>query len=148
MSTATEQVTVFIPSYGIKIIGAIIILILGRIAAGIGRKGVRRVLEKTKTDPAIVGFVGGLIYVLILTFAVLAALAKFGIQTTSFVAVLGAAGFAIGFALQGSWEILRQASLSSCCDLLGWEITLKGEVWLERSKKLTYSQLCWPPRTT
>jgi small conductance mechanosensitive channel len=102
MSTATEQMTVFITTYGIKIIGAIIILILGRIAAGVGRKGARRVLEKTKTDPAIVGFVGGLIYVLILTFAVLAALAKFGIQTTSFVAILGAAGFAIGFALQGS----------------------------------------------
>jgi small conductance mechanosensitive channel len=102
MTTAAEQVTVFVTTYGIKIIGAIVILILGRIAAGIGRKGVRRVLEKAKTDPAIVSFVGGLIYVLIVTFAVLAALAKFGIQTTSFVAVLGAAGFAIGFALQGS----------------------------------------------
>ena len=43
-----------------------------------------------------------MIYFLILTFAVLAALAKFGIQTASFVAILGAAGFAIGFALQGS----------------------------------------------
>jgi small conductance mechanosensitive channel len=102
MSTAAEQVTLFITTYGIRIIGAIVILILGRIAAGVGRNGVRRVLEKTKTDPAIVGFVGGLVYVLILTFAVLAALAKFGIQTTSFVAVLAAAGFAIGFALQGS----------------------------------------------
>jgi len=102
MNTAAEQVMVFITTYGIKIIGAIIILILGRIAAGIGRKGIRRVLERTKTDPAIVSFVGGLVYVLILTFAVLAALAKFGIQTASFVAILGAAGFAIGFALQGS----------------------------------------------
>ncbi len=62
----------------------------------------RRVLKKTKTDTAIVSFVGSLAYVIILVFAVLAALAKFGIQTTSFVAVLGAAGFAIGFALQGS----------------------------------------------
>jgi small conductance mechanosensitive channel len=102
MNAVAEQVTVFVTTYGIKIIGAIIILILGRIAAGIGRKGARRVLEKAKTDPAIVGFIGALIYVLILTFAVLAALAKFGIQTASFVAVLGAAGFAVGFALQGS----------------------------------------------
>jgi small conductance mechanosensitive channel len=100
--TGTEQLTIFVTTYGIKIIGAIIILILGRIAAGIGRKVVRRVLEKAKADTAIVGFVGGLTYILILTFAVLAALAKFGIQTASFVAVLGAAGFAIGFALQGS----------------------------------------------
>jgi small conductance mechanosensitive channel len=100
--TSADQLTFFVTTYGLKIIGAVIILILGRIAAGMGRKIVRRILERGKVDPAIVGFVGGLIYILILTFAVLAALAKFGIQTASFVAVLGAAGFAIGFALQGS----------------------------------------------
>jgi len=59
-------------------------------------------LKKSKTDPSITSFVGNLIYYLILIFAVLAALAKFGIQTASFVAILGAAGFAVGFALQGS----------------------------------------------
>jgi len=102
MDSVAGQLTFFITTYGINIIGAIIILILGRIAAGIGRKIVKRILEKSKTDPAIVSFVGSMIYFLILIFAVLAALAKFGIQTASFVAILGAAGFAIGFALQGS----------------------------------------------
>ena len=102
MDNVANQLTVFVTTYGIKVIGAIIILILGRIAAGIGRKVVRKVLEKSKTDPAVVSFVGSMIYFLILIFAVLAALAKFGIQTASFVAILGAAGFAIGFALQGS----------------------------------------------
>ncbi len=102
MDNVANQLTVFITTYGIKVIGAIIILILGRIAAGIGRKVVKKVLEKSKTDPAVVSFVGSMIYFLILIFAVLAALAKFGIQTASFVAILGAAGFAIGFALQGS----------------------------------------------
>ena len=102
MDNVAGQLTFFITTYGIKVIGAIIILILGRIAAGIGRKVVRKVLEKSKTDPAVVSFVGSMIYFLILIFAVLAALAKFGIQTASFVAILGAAGFAIGFALQGS----------------------------------------------
>ena len=102
MDNATDQLTIFITTYGIKVIGAIIILILGRIAAGIGRRVVKKVLEKSKTDPAVVSFVGSMIYFLILIFAVLAALAKFGIQTASFVAILGAAGFAIGFALQGS----------------------------------------------
>jgi small conductance mechanosensitive channel len=97
-----SQIDVFIKLYGLKVLGAIIILILGRIAAGIGRQIARRMLEKTKTDNAIVSFVGTLTYVVILTFAVLAALAKFGIQTASFIAILGAAGFAIGFALQGS----------------------------------------------
>ncbi len=102
MDNVADQLTVFVTTYGIKVIGAIIILILGRIAAGIGRNVVRKVLKKSKTDPAVVSFVGSMIYFLILIFAVLAALAKFGIQTASFVAILGAAGFAIGFALQGS----------------------------------------------
>jgi len=102
MDNVADQLTFFVTTYGIKVIGAIIILILGRIAAGIGRKVVRKVLEKSKTDPAVISFVGSMIYFLILIFAVLAALAKFGIQTASFVAILGAAGFAIGFALQGS----------------------------------------------
>jgi small conductance mechanosensitive channel len=102
MSSVADQLLVFITTYGIKIIGAILILVLGRIAAGLGRKIVKRVLEKSKTEPAIVSFVGSLTYILILIFAVLATLAKFGIQTASFVAILGAAGLAIGFALQGS----------------------------------------------
>jgi small conductance mechanosensitive channel len=102
MDNAVNQLMVFVTMYGLKIIGAILILIIGRIAAGIMRKIVRKTLEKSKTAPAVISFVGSLTYFLIITFAVLAALAKFGIQTASFVAVLGAAGFAIGFALQGS----------------------------------------------
>ncbi len=102
MDNAANQLMVFVTMYGLKIIGAILILIIGRIAAGIGRKVVTKALEKSKTDPAVTSFVGSLTYFLILTFAVLAALAKFGIQTASFVAVLGAAAFAIGIALQGS----------------------------------------------
>ncbi|MFZ7110581.1 MAG: mechanosensitive ion channel family protein [Desulfatiglandales bacterium] len=102
MSTTMEQVNIFLATYGLKIIGAIIILILGRIASGLGRNAVKKLLQKSKTDEAVISFAGNLTYILILTFAVLAALAKFGIQTASFVAILGAAGFAIGFALQGS----------------------------------------------
>ena len=102
MEKFNEQIILFVTTYGIKVIGAIIILILGRFVAGFGRKIISRILEKSKTDQAIVSFVGNLIYFLILIFAVLAALAKFGIQTASFVAILGAAGFAVGFALQGS----------------------------------------------
>ena len=102
MEGASQQVMFFITTYGIQVIGAIIILILGRIAAGIGRTLVKRFLGKAGTDPSIISFAGSLTYVLILTFTVLAALAKFGIQTASFVAILGAAGFAVGFALQGS----------------------------------------------
>ncbi len=102
MTNATDQLIVFATSYGLKIIGAIITLILGSFAAGLGRKVVNNLLKKAKTDPSIISFVSRLTYILILIFSLIAALAKFGIQTTSFVAVLGAAGLAIGLALQGS----------------------------------------------
>ena len=102
MQSVSEQLMVFLATYGLNVVGAIIILILGWIAARLGQRMIRNLLEKSKVDSAVVSFVGSLTYFLILTFAVLAALAKFGIQTTSFVAVIGAAGFAVGFALQGS----------------------------------------------
>ena len=96
MENVIDQLVEFATKYGLQIIGAILILIIGRIAAGIGRRIVRRLLERAKTEPSIVSFVSSLIYIIILVLAVLAALAKFGIQTASFVAILGAAGFAVG----------------------------------------------------
>ena len=102
MQSVTNQLGALITMYGLQVVGAIVILIVGRFAAGIGRKITARILTKARQDPSIVSFIGNLVYVLILTFAVVATLAKFGIQTASFVAILGAAGFAIGFALQGS----------------------------------------------
>jgi small conductance mechanosensitive channel len=89
-------------NYGLKIVAAIAILIIGRIAAGIFKRVVIKILKKSNTDEAIVSFVGSIAYTAIIIFTVLAALAKFGIQTASFVAILGAAGFAVGFAMQGS----------------------------------------------
>ena len=100
--SVVDQLVAFSTTYGLKVIGAILLLILGRIAAGLARKIVKRMLDRTKTDPTIVSFAGSFTYVLILTFVVLAALAQFGIQTASLVAILAAAGFAVGFALQGS----------------------------------------------
>jgi small conductance mechanosensitive channel len=102
MENVMQRLVDFATVYGIKIIGAILILIIGRIVAGIVRNVVRKLLAKTKTDETIVRFVASLAYILIMVFTVLAALSKFGVETASFVAVLGAAGFALGFALQGS----------------------------------------------
>ena len=102
MENFMETLVVFATTYGIKIIGAILVLVAGRIVAGFTRGVVRRVLAARNTDPAIIGFVSALLYYLILIVAVMSALGNFGVQTASLVAVLGAAGFAIGFALQGS----------------------------------------------
>jgi small conductance mechanosensitive channel len=97
-----QQIIAFATSYGLQILGAILILVLGRIAAGIVKGSLRRVMKVRRVDPTIISFASSVAYFGILTMAVLAALSKFGIQTTSFIAVLGAAGFAVGLALQGS----------------------------------------------
>jgi small conductance mechanosensitive channel len=88
--------------YGLKIIAALVILIVGRwIARGV-QGLIARILAKRNVDPMIVSFVEHLAYIALLTFVIIAALAQLGIQTTSFIAVIGAAGLAIGLALQGS----------------------------------------------
>ncbi len=89
-------------NYGLKVIGAIIILIVGRIAAGLISRGVRKTMTRARVDPALTGFMGKLAYFAVFAFAFVAALEAFGVKTTSFIAVLGAAGLAIGLALQGS----------------------------------------------
>lgn len=102
LESVYQQLVQFATGYGIKIIGAVLILIIGRFVAGFVRRGVRKILTAKEVDPAVVSFTASLSYFLVITMAVIASLAKFGVETTSFVAVIGAAGFAIGFALQGS----------------------------------------------
>ena len=63
---------------------------------------VQKLLAKNAVDPAIQHFVGGLVSWVLLMFVVIAALGQLGIQTASFVAIVGAAGLAVGLALQGS----------------------------------------------
>ena len=88
--------------YGIRIIAAIVILIVGRWIAKALRNFVKKLMIKSHVDETLVSFVGNLTYVALLTFVVIAAINQLGVQTTSFIAVIGAAGLAIGLALQGS----------------------------------------------
>jgi small conductance mechanosensitive channel len=91
-----------IAAFGLKVVAAIAILVIGRwIAKGLTNLA-RRAMDKAKTDEMLGRFIGNLVYVALLTFVVLAAINQLGVQTTSFIAVIGAAGLAIGLALQGS----------------------------------------------
>ena len=88
--------------YGLRIIAALAIFIIGRwVAKGI-RKLLKRILERHDVDPTLRSFVCNLSYVFLLIFVVVAALNQLGIQTASVIAIIGAAGLAIGLALQGS----------------------------------------------
>ena len=88
--------------YGLKVIGAILILIIGRIIAGQIRRGVRKLGTAREWDPSLIGFIASLVYFVVMAFVFIAVLGSFGVQTASLVAVLGAASFAVGLALQGS----------------------------------------------
>lgn len=88
--------------YGLKVVAAIAVLIVGRwIAKGL-TGFTEKLMNKRQVDPTIVSFVANMTYIALMVFVVLAALGQLGIQTTSFIAVIGAAGLAIGLALQGS----------------------------------------------
>ena len=102
METILEKVYELGALYGTKIIGAIAILVLGRLLAGVFVRLFRRVLEKSKTDETLTRFLVSLVRIALLTFIIIAALGTLGVQTASFVAIIGAAGLAVGFALQGS----------------------------------------------
>ncbi len=88
--------------FGVKILAAIAVFIIGRWIAKIMRRIVNTITSKREIDPTIVKFLANLTYIGLLVFFIIAALGLLGIQTTSFIAVLGAAGLAIGLALQGS----------------------------------------------
>ncbi|UCE82086.1 MAG: mechanosensitive ion channel [Deltaproteobacteria bacterium] len=102
MSNLTPKLMELVTLYGVKVIAAVVIFILGRWIAKILKGFVQRMMRKTEVDDTLVSFVGNLTYIALLTFVVIAALNQLGVQTTSFIAVIGAAGLAIGLALQGS----------------------------------------------
>ncbi|MBT3344034.1 MAG: mechanosensitive ion channel [Gemmatimonadetes bacterium] len=99
--TVTEVIN-HVSTWGLQVIGAIAVLVIGRWISSALRRGTVRALEKSKTDESLIPFISGLTYYLSLAVVIIAVLNLFGIETTSLVAVLGAAGLAIGFALQGT----------------------------------------------
>ena len=102
MEDTLQKIYGLVMLYGVKVIAAITILIIGRWVAKGFQSVTKKLMDKKNIDPTITGFVGNLTYMALLVFVIIAALSQLGIQTTSFIAILGAAGLAIGLALQGS----------------------------------------------
>jgi small conductance mechanosensitive channel len=106
MDQSTQEVVQTIVSdastWGLQVIGAIAVLIIGRIIAGGLRRATRNALERSKVDSALVPFFSSAVYYVAIAVVVIAVLELFGVETTSLVAVLGAAGLAIGLAMQGT----------------------------------------------
>ncbi len=89
--------------YGVDMIGAIVILIAGWIAAGWARRLIFSALGRIpRIDDTLKPILSNSVRYIILAFVIVAVLARFGVETTSIIAVFGAAGLAIGLALQGT----------------------------------------------
>ncbi len=103
MSYAVETGMAVITTYGFKVIGAIIILIVGWTAAGIIRRAINKAGARSERfDKTLVTFFASTVNYAIMTFTIIAVLGSFGVETASFIAVLGALGLALGLALQGT----------------------------------------------
>lgn len=86
----------------LNIVAAIAIFIIGRWVIRIIHRLLLKGLERAKVEPILIKFLGNIVYTVLLIFVILAAVNQLGVQTTSLIALLGAAGLAVGLALQGS----------------------------------------------
>ncbi len=103
MQAIVDQVIEIVTVYGLDVIGALAILIVGWMIAGWVRSAVDRTLGKIPNmDGTLRPFLANLVRWIVLAFVIVAVLNQFGVETTSMIAVLGAAGLAIGLALQGT----------------------------------------------
>jgi len=102
MEDILTQLQAVVAQYGLQVLGALATLVIGIWIAKLLAKSLGRVLNKREVDPTLVKFLVSLAKIGLITFVMISAAAQIGIQTASFVAIIGAAGLAIGFALQGS----------------------------------------------
>lgn len=98
-------------AYGPNILGALVILVLGWWIAKLLTGGVRRALRRASVDETLVRFMGSVLYAAIMVLVGIAAVGRLGVNTTSFAAVVAAAGLAIGLAFQGSLSNLAAGVL-------------------------------------
>ena len=97
--------------YGPRVVAAILILIIGAIVAKLFAKAVYRASSKSGNGESLSRFLSGITNAAIMTFVVIAMISKLGVETTSFLAVFGAAGLAVGLALQGTLSNLASGVL-------------------------------------
>ena len=102
ISSLLETLHGFMIGFGINVIAAIAIFVIGQWCAKLISKIVRRLTVKANVDATLSSFLINITYYGIIAFTIIACLNRLGVQTASIIAILGAAGLAIGLALQGS----------------------------------------------
>jgi len=101
-----EMLDAYVIPWGINIVMALAIFIVGKIVVGILTNIAKKLMIKAKVDALLVNFIGSIVKTILLLFVVIASLNQLGVDTTSLIALIGAAGLAIGLALQGTLQNL------------------------------------------
>ena len=94
-----EKVTAIALEYGPKLLGAIVVLIIGSWIIKLLMKSFTKILNKQKLDDSLKPFLRSIVGILLRVMLIISVLGMVGIQMTSFIAILGAAGLAVGMAL-------------------------------------------------
>jgi len=103
-SNIQELINLYVIPWGINIVMAIAIFLIGRWLSAMLLNLTDKMLKKSGMDTMLVDFVHSILNALLLLFIIIASLDQLGVDTTSFIALIGAAGLAIGLALQGSLQ--------------------------------------------
>jgi small conductance mechanosensitive channel len=114
MDFASQDYTQYVDlaiTYGIKLVVSIIIFVIGRWIVKAASDTTEKLMLRAKVDATLVRFTRSIVYILLLAVVIMAAISNLGIETTSFVALLGAMGLAVGLALQGSFANVGAAVL-------------------------------------
>jgi small conductance mechanosensitive channel len=104
MEFGTAALTSLAITYGIRVVSAVVALIVGLYIVGIMVKVIGKVLEQSNTDPSLTSFIRSLVSILLKIMVYITAIGMLGVEMTSFIAILGAAGLAVGMALSGTLQ--------------------------------------------
>jgi len=101
-----QLIETYVLPWGINIVMALVIFMVGKFIARVLVNIAKKIMTRAKVDNILVNFIGSIISTILLLFVVIASLDQLGVDTTSLIALIGAAGLAIGLALQGSLQNL------------------------------------------
>jgi small conductance mechanosensitive channel len=100
-SSLGTEIATYGKLYGINVLSAIAILVIGRWGSKLLARLAQASMKKAKTDPTLITFLDKLIYITLMAMVIISALVKLGVEPSGMLAAIGAAGLAVGLALQG-----------------------------------------------
>ncbi len=103
-SKLMQTLSGYVSEYGLRLLGALVVLVVGLWIIKMLVKSSRRLMEKGNIDPSLSSFLKSMIDILLKVLLIISVMGMMGIQMTSFIALLGAAGLAVGMALSGTLQ--------------------------------------------